>query len=197
MPRAGLSPESVAEAAAVIVDAEGSSTLTIARLAAGLGVAPPSLYKHVASLNDVILRVTTLAIRRLANDLAAAALGRSGREALSNIANAYRRYAIEHTGLYALTQTAIGLDSSEQQAEASRAVEVVRAAIRSYGVPDGLSIHAVRIVRAGLHGFADIEARGGFGMPYPIDESFLLLVDALDAALVDLGRRARSSVGAA
>ena len=57
-------------------------------------------------------------------------------------------------------------------------------------VPDDLSIHAIRMVRAGLHGFADLEARGGFQMPHSVDESFLVLVDALDAALRHLGRRA-------
>lgn len=45
MPRAGLDPEKVTEAAAVIVDAGGPAELTLARLAAQLGVAPPSLYK--------------------------------------------------------------------------------------------------------------------------------------------------------
>lgn len=189
MPRAGLDPEIVTGAAAVIVDADGLAALTLARLAAELGVAPPSLYKHVAGLDDLILRVTTLSIRRLTDDLAAAALGRSGRQALLAIAEAYRRFAIEHTGLYSLTQSGAKPGSAVQQAEASRAVGVLAAAIRSYNVPDDLLIHAIRVVRAGLHGFADIEARGGFQMPYSVDESFLELIDALDASLSNLGRR--------
>ena len=123
-----------------------------------------------------------------ADDLAAAALGRSGRQALLAIAEAYRRFAIEHAGLYSLTQAALDPSSTAQQAEASRAVEVLGAAIRSYCVPDDLSIHAIRMVRAGLHGFADIEARGGFQMLLSVDESFLVLIDALDASLNNLGR---------
>jgi AcrR family transcriptional regulator len=189
MPRAGLDSETVTEAAAVIVDAEGPAALTLSRLAADLGVAPPSLYKHVAGLDDLIHRVATLSIRRLTNNLTAAALGRSGRQALLAIAEAYRSFATEHAGLYSLTQAAPKPGSTAQQAEASRAVEVLGAAIRSYGVPDDLSIHAVRMVRAGLHGFADIEARGGFRMPHSVDESFLVLVNALDASLSNLGRR--------
>ncbi len=189
MPRAGLDTEIVTEAAAGIVDAAGLAALTLARLAADLGVAPPSLYKHVAGLDDLILRVTTLSIRRLTDNLTAAVLGRSGRQALLAIAEAHRRFAIEHVGLYSLTQAALKPGSPAQQAEASRAVEVLAAAIRSYSVPDDLLIHAIRVVRAGLHGFADIEARGGFQMPYSVDESFLVLIDALDASLSNLGRR--------
>ena len=189
MPRAGLDPEIVTEAAAAIVDAQGLAALTLARLAADLGVAPPSLYKHVAGLDDLILRVTTLSIRRLTDTLAAAALGRSGRQALLAVAEAYRRFATGHVGLYALTQSALTPGSAAQQAEASRAVEVLAAAIRSYNVPDDLLIHAIRVVRAGLHGFADIESRGGFQMPLSVDESFQVLIDALDTSLSNLGRR--------
>ena len=192
MPRARLDPESVTAAAAVIVDADGPAALTLARLAADLGVAPPSLYKHVAGLDDLVIRVATLSIRRLADDLTAAVLGRSGREALLAIAEAYRRFATEHAGLYALTQASPEPGSTAHQAEAARAVDIVGAANRSYGVPDNLAIHAIRMVRAGLHGFADIEVRGGFRMPHPPDESFLVLIDALDASLSRLGTRTGS-----
>ncbi len=189
MPRAGLGPESVTAAAAAIVDAGGTAALTLARLAAELNVAPPSLYKHIAGMDDLTLRVTTLSLRRLTDTLTAAAIGRSGRQALFAIATAYRRFATEHAGLYALTQTAPAPGSAAHQAEATRAIGLVGDAIRSYGVPDHLSIHAIRMVRAGLHGFADIEARGGFRMAQSLDESFELLIAALDTALDNLSKQ--------
>ncbi len=189
MPRARLDPGIVTEAAAAIVDADGPGALTLARLAADLGVAPPSLYKHVAGLDDLILRVTTFSVRRLADDLTASALARSGRPALVAVADAYRRFAVSHPGLYSWTQAAPGAGSPDYLAASSRAVGVLDAVVRSYGVPDDLAIHAIRIVRAGLHGFADIETRGGFQLPTPLDASFSALVDALDASLQDLGKR--------
>ena len=51
------------------------------------------------------------------------------------------------------------------------------------------------MIRAGLHGFADIEARGGFQMAACVDESFRLLVEALDTSLHAL--RDRTAVSAA
>ena len=186
MPREGLTPEVVTEAAAAIVDAHGPARLTLARLAADLAVAPPSLYKHVAGLDDLILRVSTLALRRLADVLTTAALGRAGRPALMSIANAYRRFVIEHAGLYTLTQAELKPNSSAQQIEALRLVAVFEAVVRSYGISDNRSVHAIRIVRAGLHGFSDIENCGGFQMAQSVDESFTMLVDALHALLLHL-----------
>lgn len=188
MPRAGLDADIVTEAAAVIVDADGLASLTLARLATAVGVAPPSLYKHVAGLDDLITRVTTLAIRRLADDLTAAAIGRSGMGALLAVAQAYRRFAIEHPGLYSLTQGVAEPAPVRQQAEAARALAIFSAIVEGYGLADAPSIHAIRLIRAGLHGFADIEARGGFQMALSVDESFLMLVDSLDTALKSLAK---------
>ena len=189
MPRAGLDSEIVTEAAAAIVNAEGLAALTLARLAATLRIAPPSLYKHVGGLEDLIVRVTTLAIRRLADRLVAAAIGRSGSRALQEIATAYRRFAIEHVGLYLLTQSAPEPTSAEQQVQVARALEVFAAVVAGYGTPDEFAVHAIRLTRAGLHGFADIEVRGGFQMTACVDESFRLLVEALDTSLVALSGR--------
>ena len=194
MPREGLSPDVVTEAAAGIVDAHGVAALTLARLAAHLGVAAPSLYKHIAGHEDLILRVSTLSLRRLNDELTAAALGCSRREALASMAHAYRRFAIEHAGLYTLTQGALKSDSDVQQAEARRVLKVFDAVIKSYGVPEDLSVHATRVVRASLHGFADIEARGGFHLPQSVDESFELVVEAAHAWLEHLRRRDRAAL---
>lgn len=193
MPRAGLDPDVVTRAAATIVDTEGLAALTLARLAAVLGVAPPSLYKHVGGLDDLTGRLTVLAMRRLADATAAAAMGRAGGASLLATAQAYRRFAIDHAGLYTLTQAAPEPGSAEQRAEAARAVQIFSAVVTSYDIPDHAVIHAVRLVRAGLHGFADIEARGGFRMAQAVDESFLVLIDALDASLRDLANRSRRS----
>ena len=189
MPREGLNPAIVTETAAAIVDADGLAALTLARLAARLGVAAPSLYKHIGGQDDLTLRVSLLALRRLNAELTTAAIGRSGREALTSIARAYRRFAIEHAGLYRLTQGALRPDSDAQQSEVRRALKLFDAVIGSYGVPHDFSVHATRIVRASLHGFADIESRAGFQLSQSVDESFELLVEAVHSWLSSLRRR--------
>ncbi len=186
MPREGLNPAVVTETAAVMVDAHGLAALTLAGLAARLGVAPPSLYKHIGGQEDLLLRVSTLSFRRFNDALTTAVMARTGRGALVSIAHAYRRFAIDHAGLYTLTQGALSLDSDAQQREARRMVEVFDAVVDSYGVPDALSVHATRIVRATLHGFVDIEARGGFNLPQSVDDTFELVVEAAHGWLMGL-----------
>ena len=186
MARERLSSAIVTEAAAAIVDADGLDGLTLARLAARLGVAPPSLYKHIGGQDDLLLRVSALALKQLGDVLTAAAMARAGHGALVSIAQAYRRFAIDHPGLYILVQGPLSPDSDAQQREARRVIEVFGAVIRSYDVPDAVSVHAIRAVRASLHGFVDIEVRGGFQLPQSIDDSFALVVEATHGWLTGL-----------
>ena len=65
----------------------------------------------------------------------------------------------------------------------ARAVRVFTAVLAGYGLEGDAAIHATRGIRAALHGFAALEAGGGFGMPQSVDESFARLVTALDRGL--------------
>jgi len=190
MPRAGLSAERVVERAAQIVDVDGLEALSLSRLAADLGVAPPSLYKHVAGMSDLVQQVSVRAVGELADRLAVSVMGRAGHDALRALAEAYRAFAHEHPGLYPMTQAPVKMPGGEsdpmRSMAARRTVDIVTAALAGYGIPDERVVDAVRMTRASLHGFVDIEVRGGFAMDVPIDVSFAMLVDSLDVALVAL-----------
>ena len=57
-----------------------------------------------------------------------------------------------------------------------------------FGVLEKDFVHAIRGIRAALHGFALLEENGQFGMPYDIDESYHWLVAALTAAVQAKGK---------
>ncbi|OLO68963.1 TetR/AcrR family transcriptional regulator [Actinomyces oris] len=193
MPRAGLSAERVVERAAQIVDEHGLEELSLSRLAADLGVAPPSLYKHVSGMSDLVRGVSVRAVDELADRLAASVMGLAGPDALRALADAYRGFAHAHPGLYPMTQ--VPAEASDRSlsplrsSAAQRTVAIVIAALGGYRIPDDRIIDAVRMTRASLHGFVDIEVHGGFAMNASIDVSFVTLVDSLDAALVALGEQ--------
>ena len=191
MPRAGLSAERVVERAAQIVDEHGLEALSLSRLAADLGVAPPSLYKHVSGMGDLVRGVSVRAVDELADRLAASVMGLAGRDALRALADAYRGFAHEHPGLYPMPQGPVAVSGGSlsplRSSAAQRTVAIVAAALAGYRIPDERVVDAVRMTRASLHGFVDIEVRGGFAMDAPIDVSFATLVDSLDTALVALG----------
>jgi AcrR family transcriptional regulator len=183
MPRAGLDPDAVVAAAATVADADGLEAVTLARVAERLGVRSPSLYVHVDGLPDLRRRLAARGARELASQLQEAAAGRSGREALAALADVYRRYAREHPGTYAALQRAPDLRDGAAADAATRLVDVVLAVLRGYGVEGDEAIHAARIVRAALHGFAALEAGEGFGIALSPDETFARLVAVLDVGL--------------
>jgi AcrR family transcriptional regulator len=168
---------------AQLADEAGLDRLTLAGVAAQVGVRLPSLYKHVGGLGDLQRGVAVLALNELAERLSAAAVGRAGSDALRALAAAYRAYAQERPGRYAATLRAAAPDDDEHGRAAAAILEIVYAVLRGYGLEgDGL-VHGTRILRSSLHGFVALEAAGGFGLPDSVDETFAWLVEGLDAAL--------------
>ena len=181
MPRAGLDAEAVVTAAAALADADGLAELTLARLAAALGIRTPSLYAHVDGLGDLRARLGVRGAREMAEAIQPAAAGRSGADALRAVAAAYRAYAHAHPGSYAATQVAS--DREDNQAAGAVVVGVFVAVLAGYGITGDAAIHTVRAVRSALHGFVSLEREGGFGLPLSLDESYATLVDMIDAGL--------------
>jgi AcrR family transcriptional regulator len=189
MPRVGLDTPAVVAAAAELADADGLPAVTLARLAKGLGVQAPSLYAHVAGLGDLRRRIGIRGARELAAVLSSAAAGRARGDALRAISDAYRGYALSHPGSYAALQRLSDPDDPDAVAAGGAVVEVVLAVLRGYEVEGDAAIHAVRAIRAALHGFVALEADGGFGIPLSVDESFSRLVDLLERGLSDTSGR--------
>lgn len=172
MARAGVNRERITQAALRVVDAEGWDHLSLAAVAKDVGVKLPSLYKHVASLAEVRGLVSAAATGQLADALVASVMGRSGDDAVISLARAYRAFAHASPGRYMAALVAPAPGDERHQVEATRAYEAVTAAISGYGLDDAHAVHAIRSLRALLHGFVSLEAAGGFGMPVDIDESF-------------------------
>jgi len=183
MPRVGLTPDRIVAEAAAVADEGGLARLTLAAIAQRLGVALPSLYKHISGLDGVMRDLAVLGMRELGVRLARAAMGRSKGDALEAVAHAYRRFATERPGLYESTMRAPSATDEEHTAVSRDALDVAMAVMRSYGIDGGDAVHAIRIYRSAMHGFVAQEASGAFGMQESVDESYRLMIDLLDRAL--------------
>jgi AcrR family transcriptional regulator len=183
VPRAGLSPAKVVEEAARLVDEVGPEKLTLAALAQRLGVALPSLYKHIRGLDALLQKVSALATAELAASLTDAAVGRSGTDAVRALAAAFREYAKKHPGRYLTAQWVPDPDDADHVAAGNRAVGTVYAVLQGYGLSGDDAVDATRAVRSAMHGFIVLEHGGGFGLPQDVDRSFGQMVTALDIAL--------------
>jgi AcrR family transcriptional regulator len=183
MPRAGLSAQRVTVAAADLADEVGWHRLTLAELAARLGVRQPSLYKHVDSLEMLRRRVAALAVAELREGLVDAATGRAGRDALLAMADAYRDYARRYPGRYAASVIAPAVDDHDHIRVAAAAIAALMAVLRAYDLSEEDGIHAIRGLRAVMHGFVSLEAAGAFAMPVEKDESYHRLIASFEAGL--------------
>lgn len=184
MPRAGLSRAQVVACAADLADDIGLERLTLASVAKQLGVRLPSLYNHIGGLEALHRELSMLALHELAGRLGAAAVGRAGKDALRATADAYRAYALSFPGRYTATVKAPAPGDDEHNAAAAAVLQVVVSMLHGYGLAGDPAIHAVRELRATLHGWADLEKSGAFGMPQDVDASYKRLIDHLHVSLL-------------
>jgi AcrR family transcriptional regulator len=198
VPRAGLSAAAVTEAGAALADEIGFAQLSMGLVAERLGVKTPSLYKHVASQAELSHRIGVLAVDELADRLRDALQGRAGRDALTAGAQAMRAYVQEHPGRHAAGEAARATGPDDPLLPAvERVLASWTAMVRGYALPPREEVHALRMLRSVLTGFATSEAAGGFQIDAPVDESFAWTVDFLDHGLravagADQARAARS-----
>jgi AcrR family transcriptional regulator len=184
VPRRGLDTGQVVDEALRIADADGLQAVTLARVARGLGVRAPSLYNHVDGHSALMRLMALRSLAELTEVIRDAAVGRSGEDALVAIAHAYRAYAVGHPGRYATTVRAPDPGDEERAALAARPVSVMVAVLGAWGLEGDDAVHEVRLIRSALHGFATIEADGGFGLPLDLDESFERLIATVLVGLV-------------
>jgi AcrR family transcriptional regulator len=184
VPRAGLSREAVTALAVELIDSgpDGFERLSLSAVAARAGVAVPSLYKHVGSLADLRTALAIVAVGELNRVTARATVGRSGGDAVRAFGGALRGFALEHPGQYAAAQFSSGGGEPVDAVLSERAAEtigLIAAVLRDFELPEERMVDAVRAVRSAIHGFVDLELRGGFQMPDARDASFKLLLDLI------------------
>lgn len=178
MPRIGLTSTAVTLAAAELVDERGVAGLTLAAVAGRTGVTSPSLYKHVRGLGELRNRLAVLVVDEMTEGLRTAATGRSREDALRAGMLAYRDYVVAHPNRYAALPQAVP-DDPNLVAAAGRLLDAVLALLRGYDLHDAAAVHAARCFRAAAHGFASLQAVGGFGLPHDLDASYDQLVNAI------------------
>ncbi|QOR66595.1 WHG domain-containing protein [Cytobacillus suaedae] len=181
-PRVGLDVTTIMNTAIDIANTEGLESVTLAALAKKLNIKTPSLYNHIEGLTDLREKIAVYGLELLYQEMADAAIGKSGDVAIRGIGMAYISFARNHPGLYEATLKAPDTNVELQKA-AGRIVELTSRIFKAYNLEDVSVIHAVRGFRSILHGFASLEQKGGFGMPVDVDKSLQLLIDTFLAGI--------------
>jgi AcrR family transcriptional regulator len=182
-PRPGLTQAQIVDAAAELADHKGLHQFTLKEVADQLGVRTPSLYNHVEGMEALQRGLRLYAVKELMGRLQRNAVGRSGLDALRAIVIAEREFAQQRPGLFAAMQRSFESEDKELKVASWSLLELVLAALNSYGLQGVQGIHAARAVRSALTGFAVLEAQQAFGLPTDLDQSFEWLLLMLDAGL--------------
>lgn len=180
----GLTVEQVVEAAAEIADRDGLDALSLATVASALGVKSPSLYTHVRGLAGLRRQLALHGSRLLAIELAASVDGLDGPDALRTIAEQLRSFAHRHPGLNNSFLPAPTPDEDPEVAAALlEPVTVIASVLNGMDVDPTTVIPLIRALRAAVHGFVDLELKGGFGLPDNIDDSFTTTINLVIEAI--------------
>lgn len=168
-----LNREKVIEKAAEIADSAGQpDAVTLTVLAEALQIRVPSLYNHVANLDDLQLGMALYGGRILIGRLREATLGLVGPEAIMSLARAYRQFAQEHPGLYPLLLRAPDPDDKELTAVAQELLQLLLLLMASCGLQGEEALHAIRGLRSVVHGYISLEAAEAFKMDIDRNESY-------------------------
>ncbi|MEU3102462.1 TetR/AcrR family transcriptional regulator [Streptomyces griseoflavus] len=183
MARGRLSPERLTRAGAELADEVGFEQVTVSEVARRFDVKVASLYSHLKNSHDLKTRIALLALEELADRAAEALAGRSGKDALTALANVYRDYAREHPGRYAAAQFRLAPEAAAASAGVRHA-RMTRALLRGYDLTEPDQTHAVRLLGSAFHGYVSLEMGGGFSHSAPdTQETWTRVLDALDALL--------------
>ena len=190
--RVGLTFDRVVLAAADLADEMGFENVTMSAVARCFGVSDASLYAHVDGVGALRVGVARLASGELGDRLAAALVDRVGKDALVAFALAYREFALRFPGRYMSLQGASSSVAGREPVEHWRVGEgeYVYAVLRAYGLVEPELTDAVRLLSSALHGFAALEAMGGFSDPRDVRASWRQALEALHVALVSMAAAA-------
>jgi AcrR family transcriptional regulator len=140
--------QEILDAAHALLARDGVEALTVGRLAAELGIKPPSLYKHFASKRALEARLIADGLERWAQALSAGG-------DLAAVARGYRAFALEHPQLYRLmTERPLPREDLPEGLEARAAAPLV-AAVGGDG-------DLARAAWAFAHGMVQLELAGRF-----------------------------------
>ena len=184
---ARTSPAAIVSIAREVLERDGLEAVTMATVAARVGVKPPSLYKHVRDRSDLVRLVLADTARELTRALDAATRRSSDpRDRVHRIAVAYRRFARRHPRATALLFADLGSDLVSPLDDLTAAARpVLDAATLLVGTDRALA--SARVLTAFVHGFTSMEAAGAFRLGGSVNEAFETGLDALIAGLADSG----------
>lgn len=181
--RVGVTREQVVDAAMALLDEAGRPDgVSLAAVAAELGIRTQSLYAHVDGATGLRRDMALRALDELAQAVTNAAVGRAGADAAAAIVDVHAVYALDHPGRYAAA-----IVPPDDDVELGTAIDGVAhpllTVLGSCGLDEVAAIHWMRTALAAVYGLALLERDGQLTLGPPPSDTVDLLVRTLVAQL--------------
>ena len=171
--------QSVIEASAKLCNEYGLSNLSLKLIADELNIKTPSLYNHVAGIDELKRELMLYGWKSVENRIIESAVGFSGYDALKNMCQAFYEYAVENKGVFSAMLWYNKYENIATNNTTSKLFGLVHRILKSVKISKNNAEHIIRTLRSFLEGFALLVNNNAFGNPLKIDDSFNLSLEII------------------
>ncbi|WP_088068736.1 TetR/AcrR family transcriptional regulator [Gottfriedia luciferensis] len=181
-----LTKEKIIEVSFLLANEIGLNQVTFPKIAEKLSIKYPSLYNHFANIDDLKLKMTIYLINQLNSKLMQRLVGKSGEDAIREIAYVYRDFAFENRTGYGLFMNLPSTENEEVRRLAKDTMGIIHRVLEFYIKDHTLLIHKARSLRSILHGFVSMNFLGYFQNPVNVEDSFELMINDFISSVSNL-----------
>lgn len=175
-----VNKQRIIETSVSIIDEYGLNSLTIKSIAEALGVKSPAIYKHFTKgVLEIKQELTFYAWKILDEKILRNIVGKSMDDAIIEMCKSYREFGYEHPGLFSATHWYNSFSSVTEYNASIGIVQTLYKILDGYKLSDTDKLHILRILRAFIQGYVDIEIHNGFGDKTSTEESFIFALKLL------------------
>jgi AcrR family transcriptional regulator len=169
---AKTSPDALIGIALSLVEQGGADAVTIAAVAQAAGVKGPSLYKHFADREALLLATEIAVLRELEAMLRRETKGRTPKQRLRSLAKVYRHFATSVPHRYGMIYRGDVGASEELAAACLFSARPLFEELEAAGTKPKELLAVSRTLVAFLHGFVSMEIAQAFRLGGDLDEAF-------------------------
>lgn len=169
---AKTSPEALVAIALNLVTADGVDALTVSAVAQVAGVRAPSLYKHFADREALLMAVEIAVLHALEATLRMKTQGSSPVQRLRSMAHVYRQFALEAPHRYGMIYRRSVGENEALAAACLFSAKPLFEELEAARIPQGQILALSRTLVAFLHGFVSMEIAEAFRLGGSIDVAF-------------------------
>lgn len=182
----GVTKEAVIQAASDIADKDGLKGVSLKAVAKKLNIRTPSLYNHIASLDDLLHEVAHKGMRTMNEEMTQAAIGTFGNEAIISVSTAYFRCMIANPGVYETIQW-VHWHSNEETAKIFEHYKsLLIKIILSCKLKKEKTDEVLNLLIGVLHGYTTMQIGNAFTNP---KETIISLSEAVDTVLLGIHQK--------